>query len=323
QILDRVHTGGNTTNTNVKGQSPMTDMYRGRHQQPTPRKRRLVTYQLKPLNDQEGFVGPQHHGHRFGINRIVRVGDGDLLTAGRDGIVRRWDVSDALGFVAGEEAAKHSSRGRDSPSGSSFGGFGGGGGANDGGGLEGTPGNDGNHNPDPNSKPLPQCTGVFASHTDWVTSLAVAKGRVMISGSHDGSVKLWDLACSPMPATVEVGVGGNGLGEEAGNSGHDVGRGEGSPSMGHAAMGATNGGSEASGDRATLGSHPLSRTLPQPAPARPSPLMTGAGHADYVKCLAYAPGRDLLVSGGLDKRILSWDIRRITTPVAVLVDGEG
>ncbi|CAN0507034.1 unnamed protein product, partial [Laminaria digitata] len=40
----------------------------------------------------------------------------------------------------------------------------------------------------------PPCTGVFASHTDWVTALAVAAGRIMASASNDGTLKLWDLA---------------------------------------------------------------------------------------------------------------------------------
>lgn len=56
--------------------------------QAPPRKRRLVTYTMQPLNEQPG--------HRFGVNRILRVGEDGLLSAGRDGVVRRWDVSSML-----------------------------------------------------------------------------------------------------------------------------------------------------------------------------------------------------------------------------------
>lgn len=42
---------------------------------------------MKPMNDLSG--------HRFGVNRILRLGD-DLLSAGRDGVVRRWDVSSVV-----------------------------------------------------------------------------------------------------------------------------------------------------------------------------------------------------------------------------------
>lgn len=42
---------------------------------------------MKPLNEMSG--------HRFGVNRILRLGD-DLLSAGRDGVVRRWDVSSVM-----------------------------------------------------------------------------------------------------------------------------------------------------------------------------------------------------------------------------------
>lgn len=54
-----------------------------------PRKRRLVTYKMQPLSEQPG--------HRFGVNRILRLGEDSLLSAGRDGVVRRWDVSSMLG----------------------------------------------------------------------------------------------------------------------------------------------------------------------------------------------------------------------------------
>lgn len=37
---------------------------------------------------------------------------------------------------------------------------------------------------------------MFASHTDWVTGLAVAAGRIMASSSNDGTLKLWDLAAA-------------------------------------------------------------------------------------------------------------------------------
>lgn len=41
-----------------------------------------------------------------------------------------------------------------------------------------------------------RCTGIFASHTDWVTGLAVAARRILASSSNDGTLKLWDLAAA-------------------------------------------------------------------------------------------------------------------------------
>ena len=56
---------------------------------------------------------------------------------------------------------------------------------------------------------------------------------------------------------------------------------------------------------------------------RPEPLATVAGHGDYVKCLTYAPEGGVLVSGGLDKRILLWDLQRMAAPLMVLRTGDG
>lgn len=44
--------------------------------------------------------------------------------------------------------------------------------------------------------PLCTCTGILASHTDWVTGLAAAEGRILASSSNDGTLKLWDLAAT-------------------------------------------------------------------------------------------------------------------------------
>lgn len=71
-------------------------MHRVQKMQAPPRKRRLVTYYMQPLSEQAGYTGPRQDGHRFGVNRILRLGDESLLSAGRDGIVRRWDVSPVL-----------------------------------------------------------------------------------------------------------------------------------------------------------------------------------------------------------------------------------
>lgn len=56
----------------------------------------------------------------------------------------------------------------------------------------------------------PRCTGVFASHTDWVTGLAVAAGRIMASSSNDGTLKLWDLAAAPNVGNAAAGRGASG-----------------------------------------------------------------------------------------------------------------
>lgn len=60
-----------------------------------------------------------------------------------------------------------------------------------------------------------------------------------------------------------------------------------------------------------------------PPPIRPTALATVAGHGDYVKCLTYAPQGGLLVSGGLDKRILLWNLERMAAPLMVLRTGDG
>ncbi|CAN0562471.1 unnamed protein product, partial [Ectocarpus sp. 12 AP-2014] len=93
-------------------------------------------------------------------------------------------------------------------------------------------------------------------HTDWVTGLAVAEGRIMASASYDGTLKL----TPPLP--------------------------------------------------------------PPPPPPRPNALATVAGHGDYVKCLTYAEQRGVLVTGGLDKRILLWDLQRMSAPLMVLRGGD-
>lgn len=58
-----------------------------------------------------------------------------------------------------------------------------------------------------------------------------------------------------------------------------------------------------------------------PRPPRPNALATVAGHGDYVKCLTYAEQGGILVSGGLDKRILLWDLQRMSAPLMVLRAG--
>lgn len=89
--------------------------------------------------------------------------------------------------------------------------------------------------------PQPPCTGIFASHTDWVTALAVAAaGRIMASASNDGTLKLWDLAAA------DRGCAGDG-GQEDWERGAGVGAGERLSGLGgkgggaHAAAGVANG----------------------------------------------------------------------------------
>ncbi|CAN0051431.1 unnamed protein product, partial [Hapterophycus canaliculatus] len=64
-------------------------------------------------------------------------------------------------------------------------------------------------------------------------------------------------------------------------------------------------------------------TLWPPPPPRPNALATVAGHGDYVKCLTYAEQGGILVSGGLDKRILLWDLQRMSAPLMTLRAGAG
>lgn len=50
------------------------------------RERRQVSYYMQPFPS-------VCEGHRFGVNRILLLEDDSLLSAGRDGVVRRWDVT--------------------------------------------------------------------------------------------------------------------------------------------------------------------------------------------------------------------------------------
>lgn len=68
--------------------------------------------------------------------------------------------------------------------------------------------------------PQPPCTGVFASHTDWVTGIAVAEDRIMASASYDGTLKLWDLASADRAGSGAVAgtVGAEGQMAEEGEA---------------------------------------------------------------------------------------------------------
>ncbi|CAM9346843.1 unnamed protein product, partial [Chrysoparadoxa australica] len=53
------------------------------------------------------------------------------------------------------------------------------------------------------------------------------------------------------------------------------------------------------------------------------PCATLAHHDDYVKALAYSQGGGLLASAGLDRRILVWDLKRLSSPLLHLGGGKG
>lgn len=185
----------------------------------------------------------------------------------------------------------------------------------------------------------PPCTGIFASHTDWVTGMAVAKGRIMASTSNDGTLKLWDLAAAARGA---AGLGRadrwedregrrTGLGERLGGWGRDEQAANAHTNGDSGSVGAevVDGSSHASdGSRAAASRYAASTAKspdpppPPPPPLRLSPLATVAGHSDYVKCLAYAPEGCVFVSGGLDQRILIWDLQRMAAPLMVLRTGD-
>ncbi|CAM9124711.1 unnamed protein product, partial [Scytosiphon promiscuus] len=264
-----------------------------RQKQVPTRKRRLVTYTMQPLSEQPG--------HRFGVNRILRLED-SLLSAGRDGVVRRWDVSPMLGRGGSVGTGRRDDDG-----------------------AEGEP-----------PQEQPPCTGVFASHTDWVTGLAVAKGRIMASASYDGTLKL--------KAAGTLGSAKRGLGRGPGGTGRDQARaaafhgtlakqalrsvGAGrmaevppSPKFQNNAAGgrvtksapAFSSGSDAFSPRAASGSSRTESRL------RPPKLMSNRivqiKSKASSRCLTYAEQGGILVSGGLDKRILLWDLQRMSAPL--------
>eukprot|EP00903_Cladosiphon_okamuranus_P010963 g10354.t1 len=272
-------------------------------QRAPPKKRRLVTYTMQPLSEQPG--------HRFGVNRILRLGQGSLFSAGRDGVVRRWDVSAMLAPTKGargtgdgdeeegERAGAGAGAGQPDESGGS-----GHGDAND-----NDDDDDEKDGPPQYRRPQPPCTGFFASHTDWVTGLAVAEDRIMASASYDGTLKLWDLASADRAGSVAVAgtAGARGRGGEGGGA-------NGACTAARACTNTTTNTNKTTTSAA--GSHEY-----RARPPRPNPLATVAGHGDYVKCLAYAQQGGVLVSGGLDKRILLWDLQRMSAPLMTLRSG--
>lgn len=170
--------------------------------------------------------------------------------------------------------------------------------------------------------------------------MAVAKERIMASTSNDGTLKLWDLAAA---AKGSAGLGRadrwedreekrTGLGERLGGWGRDERGGHHyeesnvhiNGDSGGAGTEVVDGSSNANdGNRAAASRCPASTAQsPDPPPVRLNPLATVAGHSDYVKCLAYAPEGCVFVSGGLDQRILIWDLQRMATPLMVLRTGD-
>lgn len=155
----------------------------------------------------------------------------------------------------------------------------------------------------------------------------MAAGRIMASSSNDGTLKLWDLAAADRAVAGAAGAGDReeryaGLGARFGGLGavameaHPVGVANGAGGKSAAGLGNDEGGgvSDTLGKNAT----PVGVAVKPAPPLRPGPLATVAGHGDYVKCLTYAPEGGVLVSGGLDKRILLWDLQRMATPLMAL-----
>lgn len=50
-------------------------------------------------------------------------------------------------------------------------------------------------------------------------------------------------------------------------------------------------------------------------------VATYGEHTDYVKALAYARGRGLLASAGLDREVIIWDLEASAQPVATMSSG--